>query len=65
MSERILSAAGRNEQEAKLRPQSFKEYIGQKRVVDNIEIMVKSSIQRNASMDHVLLSGPPGLGKPP
>jgi Holliday junction DNA helicase RuvB len=63
MSERILSAAGRNEQEAKLRPQSFKEYIGQKRVVDNIEIMVKSSIQRNASMDHVLLSGPPGLGK--
>ncbi len=51
------------EQEVKLRPTSFKEYIGQKRVVNNIEIMVKSSHARNAAMDHILLSGPPGLGK--
>ncbi len=51
------------EYEATLRPQSFKEYIGQERVVQNIELMVHSAKVRNAAMDHVLLSGPPGLGK--
>ncbi|MFZ4712783.1 MAG: Holliday junction branch migration DNA helicase RuvB [Bacteriovoracaceae bacterium] len=49
--------------EVKLRPQSFHEYIGQTRVVDNVSIMVKSAQKRNASLDHILLSGPPGLGK--
>lgn len=51
------------EYEAGLRPQSFKEYIGQERVVQNIELMVHSAKVRQAAMDHVLLSGPPGLGK--
>ncbi len=51
------------EQEAQLRPQNFKEFIGQKKVVDNIDLMVKSALVRKAAMDHVLLSGPPGLGK--
>jgi Holliday junction DNA helicase RuvB len=51
------------EQEAQLRPQKFSEFIGQKKVVDNIDLMVKSAIVRKAAMDHVLLSGPPGLGK--
>jgi Holliday junction DNA helicase RuvB len=51
------------EHETKLRPQNFDEYIGQKRVVENIDLMVKSALKRNAAMDHVLLSGPPGLGK--
>jgi Holliday junction DNA helicase RuvB len=51
------------EHDAKLRPADFSEYIGQKRVVDNVELMVKSALKRNAAMDHVLLSGPPGLGK--
>lgn len=46
-----------------LRPTSFLEYVGQKKVVDNIEIMVESAKIRNSAMDHVLLSGPPGLGK--
>jgi Holliday junction DNA helicase RuvB len=49
--------------EVKLRPQNFDEYIGQARVVDNVSIMVKSAQKRNASLDHILLSGPPGLGK--
>jgi Holliday junction DNA helicase RuvB len=49
--------------DAKLRPNDFTEYIGQKRVVENIDLMVKSALKRNAAMDHVLLSGPPGLGK--
>lgn len=49
--------------DAQLRPKDFSEYIGQKRVVENIDLMVKSANARNAAMDHVLLSGPPGLGK--
>ncbi|MFN8370133.1 MAG: AAA family ATPase [Bacteriovoracaceae bacterium] len=49
--------------EKELRPKSFTEFIGQKKVIDNIEVMVKSAKIRNAAMDHVLLSGPPGLGK--
>ena len=51
------------EQEAQLRPQNFSEFIGQNKVVDNIDLMVKSAIVRKAAMDHALLSGPPGLGK--
>tara|TARA_B100001971_G_scaffold214585_1_gene252862 strand:- start:72658 stop:73638 length:981 start_codon:yes stop_codon:yes gene_type:complete len=51
------------EHDVKLRPQNFTEYIGQKRVVENVELMVKSAIKRKTAMDHVLLSGPPGLGK--
>lgn len=50
-------------QELRLRPKDFSEYIGQTRVVENIDLMVKSAIKRQAAMDHVLLSGPPGLGK--
>lgn len=46
-----------------LRPVDFTEYIGQKKVVQNIDVMVESAKIRNAAMDHVLLSGPPGLGK--
>ncbi len=51
------------EHEQRLRPQNFSEYVGQKKVVENINLMVKSANKRNAAMDHVLLSGPPGLGK--
>ena len=49
--------------ESRLRPQDFSEYIGQAKVVQNIEVMVKSANIRKQAMDHVLLSGPPGLGK--
>lgn len=51
------------EQEAQLRPQNFSEFIGQSKVVENIDLMVKSALVRKTAMDHVLLSGPPGLGK--
>lgn len=64
--ERVLNLetnSSEKEHEARLRPQNFSEFIGQKKVVDNIELMVKSAIVRKAAMDHVLLSGPPGLGK--
>lgn len=66
MTDRIVSGeVGHSErdQEAQLRPQNFSEFIGQTRVVENIELMVKSALLRKAAMDHVLLSGPPGLGK--
>jgi Holliday junction DNA helicase RuvB len=46
-----------------LRPESFKDYIGQKKVMENIKLMVESAKIRKSSMDHALLSGPPGLGK--
>ena len=49
--------------ESRLRPQNFREYIGQDKIVKNIDIMVRSAIIRKQAMDHVLLSGPPGLGK--
>ncbi len=49
--------------DAQLRPKDFSEYVGQKKIVENIEVMVKSARLRGNAMDHVLLSGPPGLGK--
>ena len=49
--------------EVNIRPQSLKEYIGQKDVKDNLNIFIKSALIRGESLDHVLLYGPPGLGK--
>jgi Holliday junction DNA helicase RuvB len=66
MVERLVDAEGtrsEKEQEARLRPQNFTEFIGQTKVVENIDLMVKSALVRKSAMDHVLLSGPPGLGK--
>lgn len=63
---RILGGETHTEEfkhEVLLRPTDFTEYIGQKKVVQNIEVMVESAKIRNSAMDHALLSGPPGLGK--
>jgi len=49
--------------EVLLRPEDFSEYIGQEKVVQNIDVMVQSAKIREQAMDHALLSGPPGLGK--
>lgn len=46
-----------------LRPRNLKEYIGQPRVVENLSISLQAARLRNESLDHVLLYGPPGLGK--
>ena len=46
-----------------LRPSDFSEYVGQSRVKENLRIFVQAASQRNEALDHVLLSGPPGLGK--
>lgn len=58
-----LNSSDEIEQDVGFRPKSFAEYIGQKKVVQNIELMIESARIRGQAMDHVLLSGPPGLGK--
>jgi holliday junction DNA helicase RuvB len=49
--------------ELSLRPQSLKSYIGQEKVKERLEIFIKAAQSRDESLDHVLLYGPPGLGK--
>ena len=49
--------------EVTLRPQRFAEFVGQERVKENLQVYVKAALKRHGALDHVLLSGPPGLGK--
>jgi len=65
---RVLSAdAGAHardfDDDAALRPRSFAEFVGQKKVADNLAVYVQAARKRGDALDHVLLSGPPGLGK--
>lgn len=50
-------------EEASLRPRKFSEYIGQTKVKENLTIFIEAAKQRKEALDHVLLYGPPGLGK--
>ena len=50
-------------QDEQMRPQSFAEFAGQRKTLDNLEIFVAAAKNRNRALDHVLLHGPPGLGK--
>lgn len=52
-----------DDEESQLRPQSFDEYIGQKTLKENLKVFVGAARMRDESLDHVLLYGPPGLGK--
>jgi len=49
--------------EAGLRPRRLDEYIGQDRVRENLQVSIAAAVQRDEALDHVLLYGPPGLGK--
>jgi Holliday junction DNA helicase RuvB len=49
--------------ERALRPLSFQDFMGQEKVLDNLKIFVEAALQRGEPLDHVLLHGPPGLGK--
>ena len=49
--------------EGSLRPKTLKEYIGQEKAKDNLEVFINAAKMRRESLDHVLLHGPPGLGK--
>ncbi len=64
--ERIVSAVPVDDDssfELKLRPQRLREFIGQKKVKDNLEVAIQAAKARGEALDHVLLYGPPGLGK--
>jgi Holliday junction DNA helicase RuvB len=50
-------------QEGSLRPKTLKEYIGQEKAKENLAIFIQAARKREESLDHVLLHGPPGLGK--
>ena len=50
-------------QEEKIRPQSFADFAGQRKTLDNLEVFVAAAKNRGGALDHVLLHGPPGLGK--
>ena len=52
-----------NELDKALRPKSFKDFAGQKKVLENLSIFVEAAKLREEALDHVLLHGPPGLGK--
>ncbi|AEG60627.1 Holliday junction branch migration DNA helicase RuvB [Desulforamulus ruminis] len=66
MTERIISPGMQmedNELEAGLRPRKLNEYIGQQKAKETISLFVEAARQRGEALDHVLLFGPPGLGK--
>jgi Holliday junction DNA helicase RuvB len=49
--------------EQSLRPLQFEDFVGQKKIVDNLKIFIEAARKRGEPLDHVLLTGPPGLGK--
>ncbi len=64
--ERVVSATPLDDDssfELKLRPQRLREFIGQQKVKDNLEVAIQAAKSRGEALDHVLLYGPPGLGK--
>lgn len=66
MSERndLLSAeSNAADDEESIRPQTLDEYVGQDDLKGNLKVFIRAALQRNESLDHVLLYGPPGLGK--
>ncbi len=65
MEERVVTnhELGEDTFEKSIRPDSFDEYVGQTDVKENIKVFVSAAKMRNTSLDHVLLYGPPGLGK--
>lgn len=52
-----------DEFEVNLRPQKLSEFVGQEKVKDNLSVFIEATLQRGEALDHVLLYGPPGLGK--
>ncbi len=66
LRERIISASPVDDDasfELKLRPQYLREFIGQQKVKENLDVAIQAALARGEALDHVLLYGPPGLGK--
>ncbi len=65
-ADRVTSGSAQKEEEAverAIRPRSLEEYIGQPQVKTQLEIFIGAARQRGEALDHVLIFGPPGLGK--
>jgi len=63
---RVLDPVTEEEQESfdpALRPRNLDEYVGQERIKENLRIYIRAALQRGEALDHILLAGPPGLGK--
>ncbi len=66
MTERLVTLGRTDEDlslDQSLRPRSFSEYVGQKKILNQLEIAVQAARERGEAMDHLLTYGPPGLGK--
>jgi Holliday junction DNA helicase RuvB len=65
--ERVVDYLGENEEEKiinlSLRPRDLSEFVGQKNIISSLQIAIEASKKREEPLDHLLLSGPPGLGK--
>ncbi len=64
--ERLITteySPGEDEQESSLRPKTLREYIGQEAIKDSLRISIQAALKRREAIDHLLLYGPPGLGK--
>ncbi|MFK7928256.1 MAG: Holliday junction branch migration DNA helicase RuvB [Myxococcota bacterium] len=61
--DRIVEATVPERLDPALRPRSLDEFVGQERIVDNLRVYIRAALERGDALDHVLLSGPPGLGK--
>lgn len=66
-SPRLLDGTSADEEERlsdnNLRPRDLSEYVGQKQIIENVKIFIKAAKMRAETLDHMLLNGPPGLGK--
>ena len=66
MDDRLVTTGFRpqdDDQEYSLHPKSLVEYIGQRKIKDSLSVYMKAALARNEALDHILLYGPPGLGK--
>ena len=63
--ERVLdnNRISEDDTELSLRPSTLEEYVGQSAIKDNLKVFIKAALERKETLDHVLLYGPPGLGK--
>jgi len=66
MSDEVMSSSLTPEEisaEQALRPETLRDFVGQKRVKDQVDLLLRAARERGAPADHILFSGPPGLGK--
>lgn len=60
---RVVDTEAQEPFDPALRPRNLGEYVGQQRIRENLRVYIRAALQRGDALDHVLLSGPPGLGK--